>query len=209
MAEPKSINESCLNYQFEATNVNRIVQDVLQKILLKDADDEPLRKTILGQFHNGLAAKGRVFAIEDTNRRLEVINEMTDHALAETETQIMIGNFERILASIQLRNRQGSSVLPQTVVDWLEMLKMLLTVKWPHNPSTYVEQIRREFKQRFFQTVAEIFAYRYQFLQERTALFMPLMERLFDFDRGADFEGFLNPSIRPFITNIRKQMQPS
>jgi predicted nuclease with TOPRIM domain len=117
MAEPKSINESCLNYQFEAMNVNRIVQDVLQKILLKDADDEPLRKTILGQFHNGLAAKGRIFAIEDTNRRLEVINEMTDHALAETETQIMIGNFERILTGIQLRNRQGSSVLAQTVID--------------------------------------------------------------------------------------------
>lgn len=86
---------------------------------------------------------------------------------------------------------------------------MLLTVKWPHNPSTYVEQIRREFKQRFFQTVAEIFAYRFQFVQERTTVLMPLMEKLFDFDRGADFEGFLNPSIRPFIANIRKQIQPT
>jgi hypothetical protein len=68
---------------------------------------------------------------------LEVINEMTDRTLSEAKMQIMIGNFEQILMSIQLHSRQVSSVLPQTVIGWLEMLKMLLTLKWLHNPSMY------------------------------------------------------------------------
>jgi hypothetical protein len=71
-----------------------------------------------------------------------------------------------------------------------------------------MEQIRGEFWQRFFQTVVEIFAYRFQFLQERMAAFMPLLERLFGFDHAQDFKSFSNPNIRPFNTNIRKQIQP-
>jgi hypothetical protein len=135
---------------------------------------------------------------------LEVIKEMTGRALAETETLIVIGYLERNLTGIQLRDRQGSSVLPQPAVDWMEMLKTLLTLKCHHNTSTCAGHIPRELKQRFFQTVGEVFAYRFQFLQEKAALFLPVMQKLFDFDRGTVFEGFLSHR-----TTVRKQMRPS
>jgi hypothetical protein len=193
-AEPRNVNESCLNHQFEAGSVNHIVQEVLQKIV----DDAPLRDTLFREFRTALMRRGREFAARDAARKLDAINEIKDLAAAEQERQLMLEYFERVLQGVQTRtSRQGAG--DAVIDDCLAVLASLTDVAWPARPSPVVDGLQKDFKKRFFQTTMAFLR-----IQSQSPLVAPFHRRLSDFDRAADLDQCFE-QIRFHIVNYQRQ----
>ena len=91
--ENQNINEMCLNYQFDTLNINKIVQQVLNKTI----DDITLKATLLNKFKESLSQRGKQYAIEDINRKLQFINEMKE--ITQIENEVKILNNKKIVMS--------------------------------------------------------------------------------------------------------------
>ena len=83
----------CLNYQFDTLNINKIVQQVLNKTI----DDITLKATLLNKFKESLSQRGKQYAIEDINRKLQFINEMKE--ITQIENEVKILNNKKIVIS--------------------------------------------------------------------------------------------------------------
>jgi hypothetical protein len=192
--DSRNVNESCLNHQFEAGSVNHIVLEVLQKIV----DDVPLRETLSREFRTALVRRGREFATRDASRKLEIINEIKDAAVAEQERQLMFDYFERLMQGIQARtSRQG--VGDAIVDDCISVLAALADVVWPARPSAIVEGLQKDFKKRFAQTTTTFLR-----MQSTSPLISPFLRGMTEFDRAAEFDQFFE-QFRAHIVNYRRQ----
>ena len=197
-SDHQNINEMCLNYQFDAGNINKIVQNVLSKTI----DDETLRQTLLIEFRKSLSNKGREFAIEDINRRLNIINEMIDSTQSFQEAKSLIGNFDKIFTGIRqkLQYNQQAAV----VQDNFSLLRLLHTIQWPENKSQSVESIQKEFNQMFFGCYANVF--NGQLIDvSRFQIYKPYIEFAISVDMNNDLEALLNPKLKPIFAKLRAQ----
>jgi hypothetical protein len=194
----------CLNNQFDATSLNRIVQEVL----LKTVDDETLRQTLHLEFRKQLMAKGREISIKDFSRKLSIISEMTDHSLADTEGKILVGQFERIFMNVANRARicvAAYYMQPNdTIPDLLNILTHMQAVEWPMNPGPIVESVRRDFKQMYFQAWAQVLT---SCDPTKPQQIKPYLDSLLIWDRACEFETHVNDArIRQFIASFRRQL---
>jgi hypothetical protein len=191
--ESRNVNEACLNHQFDAVSINHIVQDALQKIV----DDAPLRDTLTREFRSALVRRGREFGIVDTARKLEIINEMRDHAAADQERLLMADSFERILTGVQMRtNRQGT---PEAVLDdCLSILAALAEISWPSRPSSVIDSLQKEFKKRYVQTTTTFLRF-----QSQSPLIAQLLSRMTEIDRGVEVEQRFD-QLKTHILNFRR-----
>jgi hypothetical protein len=193
----------CLNNQFDVASVNRIVQEVL----MKTVDDETLRGTLHLEFRKQLMIKGREIAIRDFSRKLGIINEMSDHVLADTEGKILVGQFERILTNVANRAKicaVGYYSTTDSLPDLLNILTRMQGIEWPLEPSTVIEAVRRDFKQLYFQVWAQILA-----TQDPTKahLIKPFVDSVLIWDRIGEFEMHVNDQrVKQIIASFRRQI---
>jgi hypothetical protein len=59
----------------------------------------------------------REFATRDASRKLEIINEIKDAAVAEQERHLMFDYFERLMQGIQARTSRQEQVLAATTAS--------------------------------------------------------------------------------------------
>jgi hypothetical protein len=200
-ADTQYINEMCLNNQFDATNINQIVQGVLQKTV----DDETLRGTLMLEFKNALILKGRVYATADISRRLLEISEMTDPTQADNESKNMSGQLERIVQSIIARARlcQHGLAPIQPVID---LLVALHGIEWPVSTSVVIDQLSRDFHRMHYQTSAQVLA-ALCVDNQRYGMFKPFIDMMVKSDRAGEWEAQIQDvRIRSVVANARKQL---
>lgn len=200
--ENQNINEMCLNHQFEASSIRKVVQDVLTKTV----DDETLRTTLMDGFKSVLSQKGREFAYEDIERKIKIINEMADPQQAETEVMILLEYFDKVFYGMMTRLKYAKSqsltknanILLNVLNDVINILKMLITkVRPPPNSKPIIESFYRDFTGKYFQTFANIFNSYMEFQQ--TEQFKYFLHATIDFivneDKNHEIDKYLNRTL--------------
>ncbi|KAK8885087.1 hypothetical protein M9Y10_044216 [Tritrichomonas musculus] len=205
-------NEMCLNHQFEASSIRKIVQDVLNKTV--DKDDEALRTTLMNGFKSVLSHKGREFAYEDIERKIRIINEMTDNQTIDTEISILLEYFDKVFSGMlnrlnyantmenyeKSRNLQKQpNLLTNVLRDVFSILKMLyIKVKPPPNAKPIIESFYRDFLNKFYQTYGKIFNSYMVF--QKTDSFNNLLYNVYEFliaeDKNHEIDKYLDKSLQ-------------
>lgn len=205
--ENQNINEMCLNHQFEASSIRKIVQDVLTKTV----DDETLRTTLMDGFKKVLSQKGREFAYEDIQRKIRIINdEIPDVQEAETEVMILLEYFDKVFYGILTRlkyakaqeeyaktqNRaKSSNILFSVLNDVIVILqKLLLAAKPPQNANPIIETIHHNFTSKYYQTFGNILNIYMepQLTEQYKFLIHSIFKFIADEDKGHEIDKYLN-----------------
>lgn len=195
----QNINEFCLNHQFDAANINRIVSSVL----LKTVDDETLRTTLLHDFHKIIMAHGREYALEDFTRRLEYIANMQDQVAIDYEINILNLTFERIFTNIKTRGQYSNTNI---VKDCLNILISLNEkIQWPLFTTPPIEKLHHEFTQQLLQAFAFIF--NVHFLNEQWyTFFKDYIDYVTKIDTRGDINGHLDQRLKNIFSQKHQAM---
>lgn len=210
--ESQNMNEMCLNNQFDASSVRKIVQDVLNKTV----DDETLRTTLIEGFKRELAQKGREFAYHDIKRKLKIINEMTEQQ-AEIEVAILLQYFQDIFDSM-IRRIGGSQTLTifKVIEDSAKVLKTLYeVVKISGNINPPLKTFYREFIQKFYKTIGTIFNNYLSFQPNNNEQYQAVFKLLADFivveDKNHEIDKYLHQQYQQniYLLKYREQYENS
>ena len=189
--DEQNINEMCLNHQFDANSVRQIVQGGLQRIV----DDEILRETLITEFMEGLAVKGREFVVQDFGRKLRIINDM-EPSQADTEVKILAEQLKRIFNVIMERAKfpQGAALLA--------MMMQLQKIEWPPKMSQPVERLKNQFRQIYLHASAQLLnGFQYRIDQ----WWVQFMKSLVVMDVNQELDQFLtNPRMKKEYMDIRQ-----
>lgn len=206
--DDQNINEMCLNNHFDAKGVKNIVQNVLQR----SVDDDILRETLLTEFMDGLAAKGREFAVQDFTRKLRIINEM-DQAQAEHEAKILIDQLREIIGVVwdkakfakqPISGDHGNSITGPLVA----MMTQLQGIVWPVKRSAAVERIWCSFRGWYFKAAAGLLMASLSHLPYPIeGMWKPFVESLIRMDVNQEIEQNLPDShLRRVYIEYRQQL---
>ncbi|OHS93509.1 hypothetical protein TRFO_11703 [Tritrichomonas foetus] len=201
--ENQNINEMCLNNQFDAVSIKKIVQDVLNKLV----DDETLKSTLMREFKGALSQKGREFAYEDIERKIKIINEMTDQQMAENEVVILLDYFDKIF--LGLNNRLKAQRPPNTSAELIDdILNILMAlydkVKPLPNPNPPLIQFFRDFYQKYMSAFSNIFSQIYQEIIRNPELYKKVMEIIKRVDKHNELDKYLPPQLKQFLLQMKQ-----
>ena len=194
----QNINEMCLNHQFDANSIQKIVHDALNKLV---ANDETLKATLMREFKGALTQKGREFAFEDIARKINTINEMVETQAAENEVIILMDYFDRIFQGSISRirtNIQNVSFVSEIVQTFMMLHEK---VRIPPNANQALVQFYHTFSQKYLQTFASILTLLQQ--TQNPSLLKSAIDFIIRIDKNHEIDKHISPQFKQYFMKIR------